>query len=67
MGLVLLDKPMIHCFKTDDEPEGKVIVHRNFEGEHEYTENCWCRPEVIDADDSRDSDEIVALLETPDG
>ena len=58
---------MIHCFKTTEEPESKIILHRNFEGKHEYSEDCWCRPEALAADDLRSSDEIVAALEVVDG
>lgn len=56
---------MIHAIKTPDEPDGRVIVHRRFEGEHDLSETCWCRPEVIEADE--DSENIVERLERVDG
>lgn len=49
---------------------GKVIVHRQFEGEHdirEESETCWCRPVVIEADDLRDAEEIAQQTEKADG
>lgn len=32
---------MIHVFKTADEPEKALVMHRNFDGEHEFSESCW--------------------------
>ena len=59
----------IQALKVDDgEPEGLIVAHRNFDGEHELEgRGCWCRPEVITPDDFRDSEEIVGLLEKADG
>jgi len=48
---------VIHCIKTSEEPKGRVVVHRAFQGEHELSEDCWCRPEIIDADDLRSGEE----------
>lgn len=54
---------MIHVFKTADEPENALVMHRNFDGEHEYSEACWCQPEVIRDNDLRSADEIEEALE----
>lgn len=45
----------------------QIVVHRAFEGEHEDSETCWCRPVVTDSDDLRDKDEIVEELNECDG
>ena len=53
---------------VETERQGKVIVHRAFEGEHETNgESCWCGPTVMEADDMRDVDEICAETERLDG
>lgn len=59
----------VQALKVEDEqPDGVIVVHRNFDGEHvlEGT-SCWCRPEVITADSGVDTAEIVANLEGCDG
>lgn len=58
---------MIHAFKTADEPESRIVIHRNFDGDHDWDEGCWCRPKVVDADSGADADEIAVELEKPDG
>lgn len=40
-----------------------LIIHRQFDGEHELTETCWCQPIITDTDDLRDADDIVAETE----
>jgi hypothetical protein len=46
----------------------EIIIHRNFEGEHETdSESCWCRPVVMESDDLRDSEDIALELEKEDG
>lgn len=51
---------------VEDEGHGKVIVHRDFEGEHNTDgESCWCQPTVIDADTTlRDGGEIAEEIRT---
>lgn len=44
----------------------QIVVHRNFAGEHEISETCWCRPIVTDSDDLRNAEEIVAEAERED-
>lgn len=41
-----------------------VIIHRDFEGEHETDGDwCWCQPVLVDPDVSlKDGDEIVAEM-----
>jgi hypothetical protein len=56
----------IHAYKVGDE-DGVVVVHRNFDGEHEDSETCWCRPEIITADSEEDANAIVERLEQVDG
>lgn len=52
----------------DDQPDGVVVVHRRFDGEHvlEGT-GCWCRPQIIEADSHIDADAIANELERCDG
>ncbi len=45
----------------------KLIVHQNFEGEHEPSEACWCRPLEIEADDLRDAADIAQEVEATNG
>jgi hypothetical protein len=56
----------IHAYKVGDE-DGVVVVHRNFDGEHEDSETCWCRPEILRGDSIESADDIVARLEQVDG
>lgn len=44
----------------------QIVVHRNFEGEHEISDACWCCPIVADSDDLRDAEEIAAESERED-
>jgi hypothetical protein len=55
----------IHAYKIGEE-DGRVVIHRNFDGDHEDSETCWCRPEVIDGDSLEDANEIAERLERPD-
>jgi hypothetical protein len=46
----------------------KVVIHRDFEGEHDTSsESCWCQPLVIEPDDAREVTELVAETEKMDG
>lgn len=56
----------IHAY-TVGEDDGRVVIHRNFEGEHQDSENCWCRPEVIDADSFEPNEDVIEKLEHTDG
>lgn len=44
-----------------------IIVHRDFAGEHEMSEACWCRPVVMDSDSPRDTEDVIAETERLDG
>lgn len=45
----------------------QLVIHRDFEGEHEMSDGCWCRPIVMDSDDPRDAENVVGESEKADG
>lgn len=50
----------------------KVVVHRDFEGEHITSDSkvCWCRPVEYDPNDPhdlREAEDVIAETETVDG
>ena len=57
----------VQAYKIDDGLDGIVVVHRNFNGVHDDSEDCWCRPEVIQAKSEEFVDAIVDRLEQCDG
>jgi len=44
----------------------KVIVHRDFKGEH-GGEDCWCQPVVVDADSPREAVDVAREANESDG
>lgn len=56
----------VQAYKIDDGKDD-VVVHRNFDGVHEDSDNCWCRPEVIKAGSEESAESIVDRLEQLDG
>lgn len=57
----------VQAYKIDDGLDDVVVVHRNFDGTHEDSPDCWCRPEVINAGSEESADSIVDRLEKLDG
>jgi hypothetical protein len=45
----------------------QLVIHRAFDGEHEDSDACWCRPFVIEADDYRDANDIATETESLNG
>jgi hypothetical protein len=46
-----------------------VVCHREFEGEHEMSDGCWCRPVLLDADlaTEEDVERVVRESDKEDG
>lgn len=55
----------IQAFKVADNSTA-IVLHRNFEGEHVWTDSCWCRPVTVGMDSLRADSEIVEELERSD-
>lgn len=45
----------------------QIVIHREFPGEHDISDACWCQPIVTDSDDLRDAEEIAMESEQVNG